>query len=213
MQREDFEGKPLPKHPKYRYNECLAKIVMEEMFHTELLILDKPDLQSIVNDIGIEVTVARDEKQLECERLYSQISFKQVKDDMGAIEKIEKSGAQYGNVLIGIPGNDDFRIVEEAIDFKLVKLNGGGYRHFSNNCLFVFSDIYADEQMLSQAFEKFAEKQNTYEKKFEKIYLYIPGFLYLFDFVGNNTKGYEIGESQFQWANDARDLVIEKEIK
>lgn len=32
MQREDFEGKPLPKHPKYRYNECLAKIVMEEVF-------------------------------------------------------------------------------------------------------------------------------------------------------------------------------------
>lgn len=32
MQREDFEGKPLPKHPKYRYNECLAKIVMEEAF-------------------------------------------------------------------------------------------------------------------------------------------------------------------------------------
>ena len=48
-------------HEKYRYEECYAKILLERVYpemYTDLSILDKPDLQNDVLQLGVEVTSA-----------------------------------------------------------------------------------------------------------------------------------------------------------
>ena len=67
------EDKPLPEHTKLDYYECYAKIVLEEMFperFSDLIIIDKPDLQNEQLDIGVEVTSSVNAKQKEVEALY-----------------------------------------------------------------------------------------------------------------------------------------------
>lgn len=87
---EDFKNKPLPDHTKIDYYECLAKIVLEEIFSKEferLEIIDKPDLQNNEKDTGIEVTIARNGKQLENEKLFCKILYNMIQDKESAIKK------------------------------------------------------------------------------------------------------------------------------
>ena len=64
-------GKPLPDHTKLDYDECCAKLTLEELFperYAQLTLADKPDLQG--QDVGIEVTVANDPKMQEALNKY-----------------------------------------------------------------------------------------------------------------------------------------------
>ena len=70
------KDRPLPGHTKLDYYECYAKIVLEEFFsYNNLLLDDKPDLQDIQNSIGIEVTTAEEPKMLEAENLYLKLIY------------------------------------------------------------------------------------------------------------------------------------------
>ena len=60
------KNKPLPDHTKLDYDECCAKLILEELFpnrYHNLLLADKPDLQG--TNVGIEVTIANDSKMQE----------------------------------------------------------------------------------------------------------------------------------------------------
>ena len=59
-------NKPLPDHTKLDYDECCAKLILEELFskrYGQLTLADKPDLQG--DGVGIEVTIANDPKMQE----------------------------------------------------------------------------------------------------------------------------------------------------
>lgn len=63
-------------HTKYRYDECFAKIVLEEFFpnkYKNLIIKDKPDLVDESNNIGIEVVNAIPTKIHEAESCWMKI--------------------------------------------------------------------------------------------------------------------------------------------
>ena len=54
-------NRPLPAHTKYKYEECFAKIILEHLFpqrYIDLKIEDRPDLQDLEHQIGVEVTSA-----------------------------------------------------------------------------------------------------------------------------------------------------------
>ena len=71
------KGKPLPEHTKLDYYECYAKIILEALFsdrYETLSLADKPDLQNLKKDIGIEVTTAVDSKRREAEKLWYTIA-------------------------------------------------------------------------------------------------------------------------------------------
>lgn len=61
MKKKMEKDRPLPKHTKFDYNECYAKIVLEKFFPDEyknLHISDRPDLRTEDGNIGIEVISA-----------------------------------------------------------------------------------------------------------------------------------------------------------
>lgn len=67
-------------------------------------------------------------------------------------ERIEQVGAEvFDWGLFGPSGKDSFGLVIEAYKEKLGKLNGGGYRPFAHNHLFIRSDVLADTVMLEEA--------------------------------------------------------------
>ena len=72
------DDEPLPRHTRYSWEECYAKVVLEEFFKEkfkDLNIKDKPDLQNEVMSIGIECTVSIDKESIEAENLYSKLTY------------------------------------------------------------------------------------------------------------------------------------------
>lgn len=65
--------KPLPSHTKLRYEECYAKEFLEFLYpnkYKDLAIRDKPDLYDSINDVGIEVVEAENERKKEAVKLW-----------------------------------------------------------------------------------------------------------------------------------------------
>lgn len=59
---------PLPDNLKVKYEECLAKIILETLFGDEFKNLEidceRPDLQSEDMSVGVEVTISENTKQM-----------------------------------------------------------------------------------------------------------------------------------------------------
>ena len=185
--------KPLPPHTKLNYYECYAKIVLENLFSTsfcELRIKDKPDLQDIQKQVGIEVTIAETSKTMETQKLYSTLHDVDDATQSRNIERIGQCGATYkGGILFGPNGSDDFDLINHAIDRKVEKLQKDGYNKFNECHLFIFSSILASESMLKDELT-YLEQGRTADY-FKKIYVAIPGALLFFDLTRpclKNTK-------------------------
>ena len=87
--------KPLPSHTKLRYEECYAKEFLEFLYpnkYKDLAIRDKPDLYDSINDVGIEVVEAENERKKEAVKLWYTMHFlynKQLKLT-GKVESVAK---------------------------------------------------------------------------------------------------------------------------
>lgn len=76
-----------------RYWEYYARVVLEELFPEEfsnMEIKEKPDLQRNDGQLGVEVTIVRDKKQLEAESLYTTVCYNMARDKVGALANIKK---------------------------------------------------------------------------------------------------------------------------
>lgn len=225
---EDLDKKPLPDHTKIDYHECLAKIVLEAMFpndFTNLEIKDKPDLQNIRREIGVEVTRAINSLQVQNEKLYSKIAQGIIHNKEKAIETINSSYKPHSifvdgkkisepdryndGILIGIPDIDNFNRVFEAFKDKIVKLNENNYRIFENNYLFVHSEILADQQMVDEIIWKMNNWQERYVRKFQKVFVCVPEYLYILNLLMRTGKIEYIKKYQLDWGLRARDMVIQ----
>ena len=203
---------PLPKHTKLDYYECYAKIVLEELYSEQfvnLRIKDKPDLQSQDNDCGVEVTIAIDRNELQSEKLYSDITYNRVRDKVKALKRIEECGYKVENgILHGKTSIDSFYLIMVSFDSKLNKLNDGGYKYFNKNFLFVFSYIYANDEMIKDAIIYMQNKQLDKQRQFNKVFVLVPGHLYCLNLYEGN---YEVKRIEFihqsSQADRARELV------
>ena len=203
---------PLPKHTKLDYYECYAKIVLEELYSEQfvnLIIKDKPDLQSQDNDCGVEVTIAIDRNELQSEKLYSDITYNRVRDKVKALKRIEECGYKVENgILHGKTSIDSFYLIMVSFDSKLNKLNDGGYKYFNKNFLFVFSYIYASDEMIKDAIIYMQNKQLDKQRQFNKVFVLVPGHLYCLNLYEGN---YEVKRIEFihqsSQADRARELV------
>ena len=207
--------KPLPEHTTIDYEECYAKLLLEDLFPDDLInleIKDKPDLQS--QNIGIEVTNARDEGQLTAENMYSNLLNDRVRDKEKTIELIEEEHKCKVTdwCLIGKPQNVSINLILKSFSMKLKKLNHGGYNIYKSNRLFILSDIYADEKMLKEVLCEMIQAQAVNEKIFQKVYINVPRFLYVFDLEKDTYNVKEISsDTQFRLANGARNFVLAHE--
>ena len=207
-------NKPLPAHTNINYYECYAKVVLEDVFvstFSDLLLKDKPDLQDMQAQIGIEVTIAETSKTMESERLYSTLHNVDDVTQSRSIERIEQCGATYkSGVLFGPNGLDDFSLINHAIDDKTKKLRKGGYGKFSEYHLFIFSSILASEAMLKNELSYLEEREIA--DYFKKIYVQIPEELLYFDLAKSTYEVFRVDSiKQFDWATKARQMVEDGE--
>lgn len=213
MQKID-KDRPLPHHTKFNYYECYAKIVLENLFPSsfgELLLQDKPDLQDIQNQIGIEVTISETSETMEAERLYSNLCNVDDLTQSRHIKRIEQCRAIYqGGILLDPNGSDDFTLINHTIDSKIKKLQKCGYDKFNEYQLFVFSSILVSEAMLNNELRYLVQREIV--DYFKKIYIQIPGELLYFDLSKTTYKVFSVDTSkQFDWAIRARQMVEDGE--
>lgn len=150
------KDKPLPDHTKFDYDECCAKLILEDLFpdrYHNLLLADKPDLQA--TNVGIEVTIANDQKVQEA--LNNWIKAYNCEDDNlrnHYIERIAQLGVKYTGGVQGWPGfSPTFDLTREAVESKLNKLKNGTYKPFKRYELFIFTDTWYHEGVVDVAKE------------------------------------------------------------
>lgn len=208
------DNKPLSHHTKLDYWECYAKIVLEDLLPNDffnLILADKPDLQGANGDVGIEVRRAENPKQLEAESLYSGLYYKPENQRVRDIERIKQLGAKvcFG-LMAGIKGTDSFDLINNAINTKCKTLEKGGYRKFEEYHLFLFSSIYAIDDMLREELQYLIS--NDIGKLYRVIYILVPGGMYCFDLKTGIYKTFNIdSKKQFEHATQARRMVLEGE--
>ncbi|MFR1707626.1 MAG: hypothetical protein ACLSV2_01895 [Clostridium sp.] len=196
---------------KPNYYECYAKVLLEELYPKEfanLEIKDKPDLQMKDGKYGIEVTNSVNEQQLKAEGIYADISCNGVRNEPKVLKKIKKCGCKLEKgILVGKSGTDSFELILSAFDDKLNKLNKD-YICFKRNCLFIFSDIYADERMIMEAIQDMQQRQIEKERQFNEVFVLVPGECYRLNLDIGSYERYPIeSERQFYHATKARELV------
>ncbi len=149
-------------HEKYRYEECYAKILLERVYpemYTDLSILDKPDLQNDVLQVGVEVTSAVPNSLREAKACWikaSNTNDKKIKSKY--VKRMEQLGYTYTGGMQNWLKEDIDQLYEEtslvdletSIRSKIEKIDRGGYKEFKNmdlyiDAMFSFFSINDDE--------------------------------------------------------------------
>lgn len=164
--------------------------------------------------LGVEVTQAISQETQEADALYAKLrETDDAKLKERLTERIEQVGAEvFDWGLFGPSGKDSLGLIIEAYKEKLGKLNGGGYRPFAHNHLFIRSDVLADTVMLEEALAAFLSL-SVYSVSFERVIVTVPGHNYDFDLVSQMYKAISFGsDDQFRIAEQARALVLGAEM-
>ena len=149
-------------HEKYRYEECYAKILLERVYpemYTDLSILDKPDLQNDVLQVGVEVTSAVPSSLREAKACWikaNNTNDKKIKSKY--VKRMEQLGYTYTGGMQNWLKEDIDQLYEETslvdletlIRSKIEKIDRGGYKEFKNmdiyiDAMFSFFSINDDE--------------------------------------------------------------------
>lgn len=169
-------GKPLPDHTKVNYEECCAKLILEELFpdrYHDLLMADKPDLQG--SDVGIEVTIANDQNTQEA--LNNWVKACSCQDEnvrKHCISRMTQLGVDYTGGIQAWPGtNPSFELSRKAIEKKIHKLKKGRYKPFPRYELFLFTDTWYHETVIQDA--KRYIFQNEVSDCYKTIYVLAEG--------------------------------------
>lgn len=182
-------------HTKRKYDECFAKVVIEEYFfgrYGYLQLQDKPDLLDVENNIGIEVVLAVDEKRNEAMALWAKMPEKTPKQQEGAKKRMLELGEKYQDGImtwspvdypLDLHKSPLHRVVEVVID-KVDKLNDNQYKKCDRYDLFINSSIYIQSELLPSLFETIKGVNNK-EKIYSFIYFYGQKTIVEFDFVHN----------------------------
>lgn len=213
------KGKPLPNHTKLDYDECYAKLILERHFqnrYSSLKILDKPDLIDEENDIGIEVTSAIPIKRKEAIKLWYKMPYYSTEEQDRAKVRMKQLGEPYqGQIQIWTTHypnefNEQHPLMNfiNAVKTKIEKLNKNHYQKLSQYDLYVYSEFFVQDELLSNIICKINEVNGGY-LKFTFIYLFTPDGIYEFDCNGN----YRVIEFNNinELARQARKMVEEAE--
>ena len=209
------EDEPLPKHTKLDWEECYAKVVLEDMYKNEftgLEIKDKPDLQDEDNSIGIECTVAIDKKSQEAENLYIDLINDKVKNPDKCKVRINQLGGKVTEYMLFQSGTNSSTNILNAVKIKLKKLNGDKYKIFKNNYLLIRDSIYIREEEIMELQYSIGIIQSNETIAFDKIYILLNDKLIELNMIDYTNKIIKIDSStQYQLAQKARKIVVEYE--
>ena len=206
---------PLPKHTKLDWEECYAKVVLENMYKNEfsgLEIKDKPDLQDEKKSIGIECTVAIDKKSQEAENLYINLINDKVKNPDRCKERIRQLGGEVTEYMLLQSGTNHLTNILNALKIKLKKLNEKNYKIFKNNYLLIRDSIYMCDEQIKQLQYSIGILQSKENMEFNKIYIVLNDKLIELNMIDYTNKIIKIeSEIQYELAQKARKMVVEYE--
>ena len=148
------KNKPLPDHTKLDYDECCAKLILEELFperYSELTLADKPDLQG--DGVGIEVTTANDQRKMEIEKNWVKANnCDNENQKLYYIERMKQLGFPYqGGILLWPPYSPEFELTKNAVETKISKLKNGNYKYFSRYELFLYTNTWYCDTVIADA--------------------------------------------------------------
>lgn len=188
------------KNRVYRWEECFAKLVLEQMFperFSRLKIVDKPDLQDDLSNTGIEVTTAETKEKKEKDHLFSELV-----QDHGTPERQKKSkerirqlGGVYHDpgVMTSWVNYRDLSGIYSALKSKLEKLNAGGYRNLDKQFVFITDTNIIKSDEMNEVWAEIAKRQEVFSKRFDSIFLYLfGGKLIEFDMKTGNIRCYVV---------------------
>ena len=209
---------PLPYNMKYKWEECFAKIILERIVSKKYRYLnnsDKPDFQSNKLNIGIEVTSSVNKDSQEMDRLYSNLSYGLVREEKKVIKKIEKMGGKIVNGVLLQPGRTrTLENIYNSVKEKLQLLNGGEYRIFKSNYIFVFDANVILEMEINEIINRLILIQKEYNHVFNKIFIYLFGNnLYDIDLDEKKYVIYDLSSTNInEMSIEARDIVEKYEM-
>lgn len=211
------DDEPLPRHTKYSWEECYAKVVLEEFFKEkfkDLNIKDKPDLQNEVLSIGIECTVSIDKESIEAENLYSELTCGKSKNPDKCKERIKRLGGNITEYSMFESRTVSLKSILGAVKTKLKKLNGKGYKIFEKNYLLIRDCIYIPNQQIQGLQYSIGIIQSKYPVEFDKIYILLNSKLIELNMIDYTNKCIEFdSNTQYELGEKARNIVVEKEEK
>ena len=206
-------NKPLPDHTRLDYDECCAKLILEELFpnqYCDLTLDDCPDLQG--KDMGIEVTLSdysdRQEaysnwvKALNTDGIYREKH----------IERLAQLNVTFTGGIQTMPYPDKtFDTTRKTIEAKIHKLKSGNYKTFERYELFIFTDTWFSEEVLKEAFVYIFDGESG--KCFETIYVLSRGLtLHIFESSKRKYRSIDIDPSEQTRRNlRAREMVEKAE--
>ena len=148
-------NRPLPAHTKYKYEECFAKIILEHLFpqrYIDLKIEDRPDLQDLEHQIGVEVTSAVPPEDREASSLWtSTVYMDDGPQKKRNIDRLAQLGVHYTGGVQVWPSksyqtdsleNSPYWALIQSFSDKIQKLNQGHYAKLNQYDLFVHSELF-----------------------------------------------------------------------
>ena len=216
------KDRPLPRHAKFNYDECYAKIVLEKFFparYQDLQISDCPDLRTKDENVGIEVTSAISQEEQEALALACEIPYIDKENQEKRIAYLKKKGYEYTKYGMSHPSRGygwigfNYPDIEKtfcrdfihAVEEKIKKLNRGYYD------LFVQSELYIEEWMLQKLIDKLCQL-STQQYNYKFIYLLALNGLFVFDVPTQKYSMKETGEKLWEIGDAARDMVEKGEV-
>lgn len=197
-----------------RYYEFYAKVIIEEMFNINLEVMDKPDLQNEVENVGIEFTSAEDPDNKEIENLGIILVENKARNRETVIKKIESKGGKYTEwAILGKATNfeDSKKRIYNVIENKLKKLNSRQFKKFKENDLCIFSTMRKIKKEEQKDFlEKIQEIQSKYQdkNKFDKIYLLLLHTVYVIEIEKNRISKKEFTKKQqYEYSEKAKESM------
>lgn len=220
-------NKPLPPHTKLSYDECYAKVVLEEFFpevFSGLLIADRPDLRCISGNHGIEVTSALPKDEQEALRIASCLPYRTVEQKARDIDYLARKGYKYTEYGMTHPPRHTWwfgfgyppleqtecKYVLQVFDNKVKKLNSGKYEKLTRYDLFIYSELLITDWMADKLLTELISR-STGESNYTNVYLLSLDGLYIFDLGKKCIEKVETGKRLWGLSEKARNMVEEGE--
>ena len=183
-------------------------LILTELFpnqYSDLEIKDRPDLQS--DEVGVEVTIADDRKHQEA--LNNWVKAYNCEDETKKqkyVERMQQLGVKYtGGVQTWGNYMPSVKMIYEAINKKIAKIENGNYRKYDKNEVFIFSDVWMHEPLVEKVKEYLHE--NSIFQSFSRVYLLEMGYI-LHAFTKDGYNVIEIDKTeQYDRNIRAREMV------
>ena len=211
-------NKPLPSHTRLDYWECYAKVILETLYPDEfqsLLIVDKPDLRTLKNLIGIEVTSAVPQSRREALALWNEIPYIDQKEGTKSRDRMTRLGVTYQGGVQSWPvqnySSDNIKAtpintILKVFAEKEKRLNSGSYAGCQRYDLFIHSESWLVDDNIGSL--------NSGITKYRYVFLTTTEDFFRFDLLQKSCSTVYYGDFskiQYNMACEARKLVEEGE--